>query len=53
MQAVLVNGRVLTETGVVDGKCVVVENGKIAAIIDSADDGQKLATAVAALTGGG
>jgi N-acetylglucosamine-6-phosphate deacetylase len=36
MQAVLVNGRVLTETGVVDGKCVVVEDGKVAAILDSA-----------------
>jgi len=37
MQAVLVNGRVLTETGVVDGKCVVIENGRIAAILDGAD----------------
>ena len=37
MQAVLVNGRVLTETGVVDGQCVVIEAGRIAAILDSAD----------------
>jgi N-acetylglucosamine-6-phosphate deacetylase len=37
MQAVLVNGRVLTETGVVAGKCVVVEDGRVAAILDTAD----------------
>lgn len=36
MQAVLVNGRVLTESGVLDGKCVVIEAGKVAAILDSA-----------------
>jgi N-acetylglucosamine-6-phosphate deacetylase len=36
MQAVLVNGRILTEAGLVDGKCVVVEDGRIAAILDSA-----------------
>jgi N-acetylglucosamine-6-phosphate deacetylase len=36
MQAALVNGRVLTEAGVVDGKCVVIEDGRIAAILDSA-----------------
>ena len=35
MQAVLVNGRVLTEAGVVDGKAVLVENGVIAAIVDA------------------
>jgi N-acetylglucosamine-6-phosphate deacetylase len=38
MQAVLVNGRVLTPAGVVDGRCVVIENGKIAAILP-ADQG--------------
>jgi N-acetylglucosamine-6-phosphate deacetylase len=37
MQAVLVNGRVLTPAGVVDGKGVVIENGAIAAILDAAD----------------
>jgi len=35
MQAALVNGRVLTETGVVEGKAVLVENGVIAAIVDA------------------
>jgi N-acetylglucosamine-6-phosphate deacetylase len=35
MQAVLVNGRVLTEAGVVDGKAVLVENGVIAGVIDA------------------
>jgi N-acetylglucosamine-6-phosphate deacetylase len=37
MQAVLVNGRVLTPAGVVDGQCVVIEDGKIAAILDHAE----------------
>ncbi|WP_425997907.1 N-acetylglucosamine-6-phosphate deacetylase [Caulobacter sp. DWR1-3-2b1] len=37
MLAVLVNGRILTETGVLDGKCVVIEDGKIAAILDAGD----------------
>lgn len=37
MLAVLVNGRILTETGVVDDKCVVIESGKIVAILDAAD----------------
>lgn len=37
MQAVLVNGRVLTPAGVVDGKGVVIEGGAIVAIVDAAD----------------
>ena len=37
MLAVLINGRILTEAGVVDGKSLVVENGRIAAILDAAD----------------
>lgn len=35
MLAALVNGRVLTETGVVDGKAVLVENGVIAGVVDA------------------
>jgi N-acetylglucosamine-6-phosphate deacetylase len=35
MQAVLVNGRVLTEAGVVEGKAVLVENGVISGIVDT------------------
>ena len=35
MLAALVNGRVLTEAGVVDGKAVLVENGVIAGIVDA------------------
>lgn len=35
MLAALVNGRVLTEDGVVDGKAVLVENGVIAGIVDT------------------
>ena len=35
MQAALVNGRVLTEAGVVEGKAVLVENGKIAGVVDA------------------
>jgi N-acetylglucosamine-6-phosphate deacetylase len=37
MLAVLVNGRILTEDGVVDGKSLVIENGRIAAILDAGD----------------
>jgi N-acetylglucosamine-6-phosphate deacetylase len=37
MLASLVNGRVLTEAGVVDGKTVLIENGVIAAIVDAHD----------------
>ncbi|WP_421736638.1 N-acetylglucosamine-6-phosphate deacetylase [Caulobacter sp.] len=37
MQAVLVNGRVLTEDGVALGQCVVIEAGRIAAILPAAD----------------
>ena len=37
MLAAFVNGRILTETGVVDGKSLVVENGRIAAILDARD----------------
>lgn len=35
MQAALVNGRVLTEAGVVEAKAVLIENGVIAAIVDT------------------
>jgi len=35
MQAALVNGRVLTEAGVVEGRAVLVENGKIAGVVDA------------------
>lgn len=35
MLAALVNGRVLTETGVVDGKAVLVENGVITGVVDA------------------
>lgn len=37
MLAVLVNGRILTDAGVVDGKGLVIENGGIAALVDVAD----------------
>ncbi len=37
MQAALFNGRILTEAGVVDGKAVLVENGKIAGVVDARD----------------
>ncbi|WP_421739587.1 N-acetylglucosamine-6-phosphate deacetylase [Caulobacter sp.] len=37
MQAVLVNGRVLTEDGVALDRCVVIEAGRIAAIAPAAD----------------
>ncbi len=35
MLAALVNGRVLTEAGVVDGRAVLIENGKIAGVVDA------------------
>jgi N-acetylglucosamine-6-phosphate deacetylase len=35
MLAALVNGRVLTEAGVVDGRAVLIEGGKIAGVVDS------------------
>ncbi|WP_395444855.1 N-acetylglucosamine-6-phosphate deacetylase [Caulobacter sp. UC70_42] len=35
MQAALVNGRVLTEAGVVEDKAILIENGVIAAIVDA------------------
>lgn len=35
MKAVFVNGRVLTENGIADGKSVVIEDGKITAILDA------------------
>jgi len=37
MPSVLVNGRILTQAGVVDGKSLVVKNGRIAAILDACD----------------
>ena len=37
MLAALVNGRVLTEAGVVDGKAILVEDGVIAGIVDARD----------------
>ncbi|MBO9559073.1 MAG: N-acetylglucosamine-6-phosphate deacetylase [Caulobacter sp.] len=37
MQSVLVNGRILTPAGIVDGKAVVIEGGRILGLIDSAD----------------
>jgi N-acetylglucosamine-6-phosphate deacetylase len=44
MQAVLVNGRVLTPAGLVDGRCVVIEDGIIVAILpaDQAPAGAKI-----------
>lgn len=35
MKAVFVNGRVLTEAGIADGKSVVIEDGRITAILDA------------------
>jgi N-acetylglucosamine-6-phosphate deacetylase len=35
MLAALVNGRVLTEAGVVDGRAVLIEGGKIAGVVDA------------------
>lgn len=37
MLAVLVNGRILTDAGVIDGKGLVIENGRITALVDVAD----------------
>ncbi|WP_168075037.1 N-acetylglucosamine-6-phosphate deacetylase [Caulobacter sp. SSI4214] len=36
MLAALFNGRVLTDAGVVDGKAVLIRNGKIAGLVDTA-----------------
>src|SRR6266705_1183439 len=33
----LVNGRVLTDDGLVEGRCVLVEHGRIVDVVDSAD----------------
>ena len=37
MQSVLVNGRILTPEGIVDGKAVAIADGRIQGLIDSAD----------------
>jgi N-acetylglucosamine-6-phosphate deacetylase len=37
MQSVLVNGRILTPEGIVDGKAVAIRDGRIDGVIDSAD----------------
>jgi N-acetylglucosamine-6-phosphate deacetylase len=37
MQSVLVNGRILTQDGIVDGKALAIRDGRIAGVIDSAD----------------
>ncbi len=37
MQSVLVNGRILTPQGIVDGKAVAIRDGRIAGLLDSAD----------------
>jgi N-acetylglucosamine-6-phosphate deacetylase len=37
MQSVLVNGRILTPEGIVDGKAVTIRDGRIDGVIDSAD----------------
>ncbi|MFZ0267835.1 N-acetylglucosamine-6-phosphate deacetylase [Caulobacter sp.] len=37
MQSVLVNGRILTPEGIVDGKAVVIRDGRIDSIVDGAD----------------
>src|SRR5690349_18377482 len=37
MQSVLVNGRILTPQGIVDGKAVVIRDGRIAALLAPAD----------------
>lgn len=37
MQLVLVNGRILTEDGIVDGKAVTIRDGRIEGVLDSAD----------------
>jgi N-acetylglucosamine-6-phosphate deacetylase len=37
MQSVLVNGRILTPEGIVDGKAVAIRDGRIDGVMDSAD----------------
>jgi len=37
MQSVLVNGRILTPEGIVDGKALAIRDGRIDGVIDSAD----------------
>jgi N-acetylglucosamine-6-phosphate deacetylase len=37
MQSVLVNGRILTPEGIVDGKAVAIGDGRIQGLVDSAD----------------
>ena len=37
MQLALVNGRILTQTGIVDGKAVTIRDGRITGVLDSAD----------------
>lgn len=37
MQSVLVNGRILTQDGIVEGKALVIADGRITSVIDSAD----------------
>lgn len=37
MQSVLVNGRILTPDGIVDGKAVAIADGRVQGLIDSAD----------------
>jgi N-acetylglucosamine-6-phosphate deacetylase len=37
MQSVLVNGRILTPEGIIDGKAVAIRDGRIAGVNDSAD----------------
>ncbi len=37
MQSVLVNGRILTPEGIVDGKAVAIADGRIQGLLDSAD----------------
>jgi N-acetylglucosamine-6-phosphate deacetylase len=37
MQSVLVNGRILTPEGIVDGKAVAIDDGRIQGLVDSAD----------------
>ncbi|WP_426011004.1 N-acetylglucosamine-6-phosphate deacetylase [Caulobacter sp. DWR2-3-1b2] len=37
MQLVLVNGRILTEDGIVDGNAVTIRDGRIEGVLDSAD----------------
>ncbi|KRA66111.1 N-acetylglucosamine-6-phosphate deacetylase [Caulobacter sp. Root655] len=37
MQLVLVNGRILTRTGIVEGKALAIRDGRIEGVLDSAD----------------